>query len=64
MSEKTIWVAYCVTCGKELDRAANGHLMEAAARRHIRTERVYDMDGAPFTDAHKVLLGYEVESHV
>lgn len=30
------WVAYCLTCNKELDKAPNGAIMEAAAKRHKR----------------------------
>lgn len=58
-----IWVAYCTTCHKELDRAANGPFMEAAAKRHMRNERII-VDGEPITDPHKVLVGYEVDANV
>ena len=41
-----IWVVYCLSCGKELDKAPNGAFMEAVARRHKKEN-----------PAHAVILG-------
>jgi hypothetical protein len=35
MAEDIVWVAFCKECG-EIDRAPNGTIMEAAAKRHKR----------------------------
>ncbi len=46
MVEELEWVAYCLTCNKELDKAPNGAIMEAAAKIHKRENM-----------GHTVLLG-------
>ncbi len=49
MSEDIIWVAFCKECG-ELDKAPNGNLIEAAAKRHKRENM-----------GHTVVLGTYIE---
>jgi hypothetical protein len=44
------WVAYCITCSKELERCPNGNFAEAAARHHRRTNW-----------GHFIIIGYEYE---
>jgi hypothetical protein len=44
------WVAYCKTCNEELDRAANGSFVEAAAYRHL-----HETNGH-----HDVIVGYDL----
>lgn len=44
------WVVYCITCNKELNKAPNGAMMEAAARMHKKEN-----------GKHTVILGTYVE---
>ncbi len=46
----TIWVAFCKECG-ELDKAPNGGLIEAAAKRHKRDNL-----------GHTIILGVYIEA--
>jgi len=65
MEEKEMdWIAYCTTCHKEIDRAPNGAMVEAAGRLHIRgLSRACDMSDpewyGPHPD-HEVIVGIEV----
>ncbi len=44
------WIAYCVTCDKELERCPNGGFADGAARYHIRENQ-----------DHRVIVGYDLE---
>lgn len=52
-----VWKAYCVTCGKIIDAAKNGAMVEAAAKRHISDCLKQDI-----LLPHKVMVGYDVEA--
>jgi hypothetical protein len=51
------WIAYCITCQKELERAANGAFAEGAARLHLGLSRFQRHgEGNP---GHIVIVGFE-----
>jgi hypothetical protein len=58
------WVAYCFTCQKEIDRAANGAWVESAAKCHQRQIIEDRLAAGNFVCAaepyHRVIVGYEV----
>jgi len=42
------WIAYCITCQKELENCQNGNFAEVAAKQHRRNHW-----------GHQVIVGYE-----
>jgi len=64
METKIEYVAYCVTCGKEIDRAPNGMMVESAGRLHIKgfwgwESMPVDDERRPHPD-HEVIIGMPI----
>jgi hypothetical protein len=66
MGANLVWVAYCLTCGKELDRCANGSWAEAVAKQHTvdtlaMRERLLRGEAVNAGErGHEVMVGYTV----
>ncbi|MGO9014659.1 MAG: hypothetical protein ACLQF0_06730 [Dissulfurispiraceae bacterium] len=61
------WVAYCIDCGKEIDSAPNGSMVEASGRLHTKGEYPYrpeaEHEDGHYSLGHRVLVGYYIKEN-
>jgi hypothetical protein len=55
------WIAYCITCQKELDRTVNGAFAEGAARHHLGLSRFQGHGGG--NPNHVLIVGFQYKEN-